>query len=562
MISKSNIQSRMFFSRRCFSHLPGILAALLLGIGATGAAGAEQQSPQDEQQITLEGESLGQVDFDVSCTDAARPDFDRALALMHHMMYVEARAAFEKIIENDPDCPMAYWGVATTLFQPLWGTRPSEADLKRGWRMITKAEDLEPQTERERRLVSATKAFFRDPETADFRTRINRWTEAMETAFQAHPDDQDTAALYALSRLALAQIVEDRAPLLDEAETVLRKVYRQNPSHPGAIHYTIHATDADGRAGRALDIVESYAEIAPQVPHALHMPSHIYVRLGKWPEVIEWNQRSEAAALKRPAEGRVSHHYPHATDYILYAYLQQGKDDKALSVLKETLAKEDFQRSFISTFHLAAMPARYAVERRQWQEAANLEPREPDYLPWDEAVWAEGMTWFARGLGHMHTGETGQAVEAEKKLQNLRDRAKESGDQHFATYIEIDRQILAGWIAHAQNKPGEAVRLIRETGQLESTVEKHPVTPGALLPPYEALGDLLMELKRPAKALEAYGKSDEIWPGRYNTILGAARAAREAGEEATAREHYAELLSRAGDSKRPGIEEAEDYLEQ
>jgi tetratricopeptide (TPR) repeat protein len=538
-------------------HTTVILACLLFA-GGVSATGAISQGTQ----VTHPGtESLGTVDFQVSCAEATRPAFDRALGLLHHMMYVEAQAAFEQLVENDPQCAMGYWGVATTLFQPLWGTRPSADELNRGWSLIQQAKDLEPATDRERRLIAATEAFFRDPETAEFRTRMERWTEGMQTAYQAHPEDHDTAALYALSRLALAQTAENRGPLLDEAEAILRDIYEQAPTHPGAVHYTIHATDADGRAGSSLDIVETYGEIAPEVPHALHMPSHIYVRLGDWPQVIEWNQRSAEAALKHPARDAVSHHYPHATDYILYGYLQQGEDEQARAIMEETLAKDNFQRSFISAFHLAAIPARYAVERREWSVATTLEPRSPDYLPWDEAVWGEGLTWLARGLGGLHTGDLSRAQEAEERLTDLRERATAAGDKHFATYIEIDRLILAGWMARAQDNPEEAISLMRRAGELEGTIEKHPVTPGALLPPNEALGDLLMDLDRPAEALEAYLAADGIWPGRYNTLLGAARAAAAAGDDASARVHYAELLQVAGNSDRPGVAEARSYLE-
>lgn len=541
-----------------------LISACLLAVtgwAASAQANADSSHLHDDHATRVGDEPLGTVDFRVSCAAATRPAFDRALGLMHHMMYVEARAAFEQIVDNDPECAMAYWGVATTLFQPLWGTRPSAEELNRGWSLIQKAKELSPPTGREKQLVAATEAFFLEPETAEFRTRVDRWAKAMTVAYQASPDDPDTAALYALSRLALAQLAKDRAPLHDEAESVLRRIYEQAPTHPGAVHYTIHATDADGRAGRSLDIVQSYGEIAPEVPHALHMPSHIYVRLGDWPEVIEWNRRSADAALRYPAQGAVSHHFPHATDYLLYAYLQQGDDNQALAVLKETLAQETFQPSFISAYHLAAAPARYAVERRQWAEAATLQPRSPDDLPWDEAVWAESLTWFARGLGGVHTGNLDRALEAEGKMAELRDRAKAAGDPHFATYIEIDRRILAGWMARAQDKPEEAIRLLRSAGELERTVDKHPVTPGALLPPNEALGDLFTALDRPAEALEAYRSSEKIWPKRYNTVLGAARAASAAGDEKAARAYYSELLEIAGAASRPGVAEARRFLQ-
>jgi tetratricopeptide (TPR) repeat protein len=506
------------------------------------------------------GEALGTVDFQVSCAEAARPAFDRALGFLHHMMYEQARATFERIVESDPECGMAHWGIATTLFQPLWPTRPSADDLSRGWSEIQKAQAKLPETERERHLVAATEAFFREPETADWWTRIRRWAEAMEAAYRAAPDDLDVAALYALSRLSLAPVTENRAALHDEAGGVLRAVYAKEPTHPGAVHYTIHANDMTGRADRSLDIVRSYGDIAPQVPHALHMPTHIFVRLGAWPEVITWNRRSADAALKYPAGDAVSHHYPHATDYLVYAFLQMGKDDDAKAVVDETLARTGYQRSFISAFHLAAVPTRYVVERRDWAEAAVLEPRSPDDLPWDNALWAEGLTWLARGLGAVHTGDLDGARKAEERLGTLGDAARAADEKAFASYIEVDRLILAGWTARAQDDSEEAVRLIRAAAELESTLEKHPVTPGALLPPYEALGDLLLDLDRPAEALEAYQASDEVWPRRYNTLLGAARAAAAAGDRKAAETQYAELLDLAGGSTRPGVVEANEYL--
>jgi hypothetical protein len=537
--------------------LAGLIAA---SASATNPSYADDAALHGDHAAVAGEEVLGTVDFRVSCAEPAQPAFDRAMGFLHHMMYEQARAAFESIVETDPACAMARWGVATTLFQPLWPTRPSSDDLMRGWAEIQDAKAMNPATERERLLVAATEAFFREPETADWWTRIERWAEAMETAYGAEPEDTDTAALYALSRLALAPVAEDRDPLYDEAETVLRGVYDQMPTHPGAVHYTIHANDAVGRADRSLDIVKSYGEIAPQVAHALHMPSHIFVRLGEWPAVIDWNRRSADAALQHPAGDAVSHHYLHAADYLLYAFLQGGEDDRAFAVLEETTEKPNHQASFISAFHSAAMPARYAVERRQWAEAAALEPRSPDYLPWDSALWAEGLSWLARGLGALHGDDLEGAREAEGKLVALRDQARSGGEQGFATYIEIDRLILAGWI-EAQDDPEDGVRLVRSAAELEGTIEKHPVTPGALLPPYEALGDLLLDLGRPGEALQAYRASGEVWPGRFNTLLGAARAAAAAGDEPAAADYYARLLDLAAGSSREAVSEARAYLD-
>lgn len=471
---------------------------------------------------------IGDVDFGVDCSQEVRDNFDHALGLMHHMMYQQARGRFEAMLERDPACAMAYWGVATTLFQPLWATRPTEEDIQRGWRLSEQAAER-ADTRREELLIEATAAFFREPGSADFPTRINRWAEAMQAAYEAFPKDADIAALYALSRLALAQRVQEKQPLFDEAETILRTVYEQNPTHPGAVHYAIHATDADGRATHALDIVESYSEIAPEVPHAMHMPSHIYVRLGDWPKVIAWNRESADAALEHPVNGTVSLHYLHAADYLVYAYLQSGEWEKAEAVVEKAQSEGPYQSNFITAYHAASMPARLAVERRNWEQAANLEPRKPEYLPWDESPWAEGQTWYARGLGAVHTGDMEKARQADQQLQKLRDKAKARADDDIATYIEIDRRVLAGQVAQAQGDSEAALDLTRSAAELERTVEKHPVTPGSLLPPYEALGNLLLELDRPADALDAYAKAEAVWPGRYHTKKGAEQAAAKAG---------------------------------
>ena len=244
----------------------------------------------------------------------------------------------------------------------------------------------------------------------------------------------------------------------------------------------------------------------------------------------------------------------------MYAYLQRGEDDLIDPILDEVWSKDPHQASFVSAFHFAAIPARLAVERRDWEEAADLEPRSPEYLPWDDSRWAEGMTRLAKGLGAVHTGNVDAARDAEQKLKELRDHAKAEDAGDMADYIEIERLILAGWIAKADGNAERAVESLKSAVELESNTEKHPVSPGALLPPNEALGDLLMELDRPDEALEAYRASDAIWPERYNTLLGAARAAKEAGENMVAEELYERLLAGTGDTNRPGIHEAQGFL--
>lgn len=545
--NRSNMKEKII---KCASFI------LVMALAFGPAAMAQHDHMHDDHPVP-EGASIGDIDFRVNCSEEIQADFDRALGMMHHMMYVLARDSFRQIIETDPNCAMAYWGVATTLFQPIWGTRPSDEDLQYGWENINKALEL-VESEREELLVKSTAEFFREPETADFRTRIDRWVNGVEAAYEAHPNDVDIAALYALTRMTIAQFVDDRGPLYDQAETILRGIFEQVPTHPGAIHYTIHATDVDGRAENALDVVAAYAEIAPEVPHALHMPSHIYVRLGDWPEVIDWNLQSAEAALNHPVNGAESHHYIHAIDYLVYAYLQRGDDEKAENTYRMAMAKERHQQTFVSAFHFAAIPARLAVEQRDWERAANLEPRMPEYLPWDASPWAEGLTWFARGLGTVHTGDLNSAKQAEQQLIELRDIAEARGDDNMVAYIETDRLVLAGRIAFEEGNEEKAVELTRSAAELEESVEKHPVTPGALQPPHEALGDLYMDLNQPEEALAAYETSDSIWPGRLNTLMGAALAARMAGNDKIAREFFAKLLDSAGG---PDFESLSEVLE-
>jgi tetratricopeptide (TPR) repeat protein len=506
-----------------------------------------------------DGDELGTVHFPVSCAPAVQADFNRAVALLHHMMYEESRAAFMAIAKADPECAMAHWGVATTLFQPLWPTRPGPDQLRRGREEIQKARALGPGTEREAAFVSAVEAFYGD-ETADWWSRITRWAGSMETAYEAYSADLEMAAFYALSHLAVGQNADDRQAYQARAAEVLLAIYEREPSHPGAIHYTIHANDVDGRADQTLAVVRSYDDIAPSVPHALHMPTHIYVRLGDWASVIEWNRKSADAALEFPAGDAVSHHYAHAMDYLVYAYLQQGEDSRALAAVEEALAKSKYQGTFVSAFHLAAMPARYAVERRDWAGAASLPPVTPAGLPWDRYQWAESQTWFAKGLGAVRSDDFEAADRALERMEALRDAAKEAGEQAFTTYIDIDRRTLAAWRAMVAEDADEALSLARSAVDLEATIEKHPVTPGTYLPPGEALGDLLMEIGDPAEALTAYEKSLAMWPGRFNSLLGAARAARGSSDGSKATEYYGMLLETAPHSDREEVREARSFL--
>jgi len=547
---------------------PAFALAVLTLLALWGIPSAAPAWAQDvhhdahESHLAPGADDLGTVDFQASCAPAVQEDFDRAVALLHHMMYEQSRAAFEAIVEEDPGCAMAHWGVATTLFQPLWPARPDAETRMRGWNAVETARELGPETHRERALLDATAAFFEDPAEDTWWPRIERWAETLEDAHRTHPDDIEIAAFHGLALLAAGQVADDQLAENARAAEVLSGVHEQEPLHPGAIHYTIHADDATGRADQHLHMVEQYGEIAPMVPHALHMPSHIYVRLGEWPEVIEWNRKSADAALDHPVGDRVSFHHVHALDYMLYGHLQRGDDEQAAAVLDEAWAAGTYQDDFISAYHLAVMPARMAVERRDWDAAARIEPGVPDYLSWDGYLWPRAISHFARGLGGVHTNDFDKAREAESTMAELERQAQEAGERAFAAYIGIDRRILAGWIAHEEGDAEGAVRHMKEAADLEDSVQKHPVSPGSLLPPREALGDLLMEQERHAEARRAYEASLEVWPGRYNSLLGAARAARAAGDDQGARAHYQALMDVVEDARRdrPGVQEAASML--
>ena len=506
----------------------------------------------------------GAVDFPASCSGPARTELDRGVALLHHMTYPGAREAFGRAAELDARCAMAHWGIAMTLFQPLWPTRPSPEELRQGWAAVQRAAALEPPTERERLLVDAAAAFFREPASTDYWLRIRRWEAAMAAVHAAFPQDPEVAAFYALAQLAVAPSDTVSSAHLERAADLLLGVYRRNPDHPGAMHYLVHASDAPGRERALLAIVRKYETAAPDNAHALHMPTHIYMRLGDWQAAIRGNLRAADAALAQPAGDRgqfVWDEFPHAIEYVVYAYLQTGADDQAAAQLKRLQATARLQPSFKTAFHLASTSARYALERRAWSEAMALTPREPATLDWDQFTWAEAVTWFARGLGAAHEGRVAEARAAVGRLDTLETAARGAGEELFARNIRILRLEVGAWLAHAGHDSAASVALMREAADLEVATPKHAVTPAPTLPAHELLGDLLMAQARPADALVAYRRALGLYPRRLNGLLGAARAARASGDASLARTFYQELLDVAGNATRASVlEEARAFV--
>ena len=514
----------------CFTA--GLIVALLAGCRGEGRDPAMSHARH-----------VGAVDFPVSCSPAAQREFNEAVTLLHHMTYPQARLAFQQVAVTDPRCAMAQWGIAMTLFQPLWPTRPDSATRARGWNAVAQAQALVPPTRRESLFVAATMAFFLDPALPDYWQRISRWKEASGRVHEAFPQDAEATAFYALALLAAAPSSTESRENSREAADLLLAVYRQNPDHPGAMHYLVHANDAPGREQQSLEVTRKYEEVAPQNPHALHMPTHIYTRLGDWDGVIRGNRLAADAALRYPAgdEGQfVWDEFPHAIEYLVYAYLQKGLDDSAGVQLERLRTTARLEPSFKTAFHLSSTQARFALERRAWAEAALIVPRQPPALDWDRFAWPEAISQFARGLGAAHLGRLAEAHAAAARLARLDSSMTRAGEELFARNIRMLHLELAAWIAQQERRPAAAVALMEQAAALEASTPKHAVTPGPTLPASEMLGDLLMLQRKPVPALGAYQRSLALYPGRCNSVAGAVRAARMARDTASVRTFYQE----------------------
>jgi tetratricopeptide (TPR) repeat protein len=479
------------------------------------------------------------------------------------MTYPRARSEFLRVAALDPGCAMAHWGVAMTLFQPLWPTRPSPDDIRLGRDEIGRARATGVATAPERLFIEAAVAFFDAPDSVAYWERIHRWQAALERVHSAIPSDPEGEVWLALADLAVAPPSDTSHRQSDRAAALLLDVYRRNPDHPGAMHYLIHADDVPGREHDSPEIVRRYEAMAPQNPHALHMPTHIYTRLGEWPQVIRGNLRAADAALRQPAGegGRyVWDEFPHAVEYLVYASLQIGADDAALRQIRRLRRNGPLEPTFKSAFHTASTAARYALERHAWEEARTLRPRDPPAFTWDRYPWAEAVTWFARGLGAARERRPGEADSARARLAALEAASIGSGEELFSRQITMLRLSVEGWMAQASGEPDSAVALLRQASALEAITPKPAVTPAPTLPADEMLGDLLMEQRHAADALAAYRRALERYPNRLNSLLGAARAARASGDSAAAADFYREVMAQAGHgSRRAGVTEARAF---
>ena len=506
------------------------------------------------------GEQLGDVTVPFACSETAAAAAQRGLALLHHMTYIGARAAFVDTSRIDPDCAMGYWGQAMSYIHPLWSDPPSQADFERG-KALTAEALQRARTEQERAYVTAVEAYYAQGRNPSEVANLSAFADGWRKVYEGFPEDLEAASFYALAHLATASPADKSYAKQKRSAAIAKQILKRNPAHPGAHHYTIHALDYPPLAADALEVARSYGRIAPEVPHALHMPAHIFTRLGLWPESIDMNRRSADAALKHPANGKISLHYLHALDYLAYAYLQRGEDSQAKAVLDELMAlKGPYQSHVASAYTFAAVPARLALERQQWSEAATLKPQTPSNYPWQINPAMEAITYFANGLGAAHIGDTMMASRAIERLAGLERRTAKTSD-YWAKQIEIQRLSVAAWMAYGEGHKHEGLTTMRRAAALEAATEKHPVTPGEVLPAQELLADMLFDMGLYGEALANYQAALKRSPNRFNSLYGAGRAAELADNKEMAAFNYGKLVEMAAaGSELKRLEQAKSFL--
>ena len=543
-----------------------LIAVLITGFPChTRSLTAQEEHPHSHEPT----EKLGRVRFTISCSPKAQMQFNRAVAWLHSFEYEEAEKVFSEVTVTDPQCGMGYWGIALSNYHPLWAP-PTPGQLKTGSSAIEKAKVIGTKTQRERDYVEAMAVFYEDADKKDHRTRAFAYSDAMARLHRRHPSDDEAAIFYSLTLVATGMMSSDKTYRREkDAAKILNRVLVRQPQHPGVTHYIIHSYDYPELAPLALRAARSYAKIAPASAHARHMPSHIFTRLGYWQDAVRSNLGAKSAASAHAVRNRMSGVWDeqlHAMDYLVYAYLQGAQDKRAWAVLDELKKIKKVEPESFKVAHSAtAIPARYALERRQWDEAAKL-PSLPGYwknFPWQRFRWAEAHIHFARAVGAAHIGDTTSARKEVEQLALIRQELVEvKGDYDWAKQIDIGHRVASAWLAHAEGKPEEALRLMRGAAYLDDATDKHPVTPGAVLPAREQLGELLLELKQPTQALQEFETSLRSAPNRFNGIYGAARAARLASDQKKARMYYGKLIALVAqaDSLRPEIKEARAHL--
>ena len=498
------------------------------------------------------GQKLGKVNFETSCEPEAQKHFNRAMLYQHSFWYRSSQRAFEDVLKADPDCGIAYWGIALSL---LWNPHvpPSAKNLAEGAVMIAKGKSVGAKTQRERDYLDALGVMYADHEKVDHRTRIVAYAKAMEQLAQRYPNDVEAQIHYALALNTSASPADKTYANQLKGAAILEPIAKRQPQHPGVAHYLIHLYDYPPIAEKGLDAAKRYAKIAPAAAHAQHMPSHIFTRVGYWKESISSNaEAARVAKLDKEPSDQL-----HAMDYQVYAYLQLGQDKKAKALIEEMKTVAGFPETFIvGPYALAISPARYAVERGDWKAAAELQVR-PSPLAHVQAI-----THFVRAIGAARSGNPAAAKADVARLEELRDKLREAKDAYWSGQVDIQRQVALAWVLYAEGKYDDALKAVSAAADAEDKTEKHPVTPGVPKPAREFYGDMLLDRGMAKEALAAFEATLKKEPNRLGAYVGAAKAAEKSGDKAKAREYYKKVVAIAGgaDRERTEVADARAYL--
>jgi hypothetical protein len=533
---------------------PSVFALFLAFIVLTPVK-ALKCAPQHDHE-SAPTERMGKVHFDTSCTPGVQDEFDRAVATLHSFGYRKSAELFADVLSKDGTCSMAEWGIAMSHYRQLWDP-PTADDLRIGLDAAQKGLSFGPKTQRERDYLSAIVAFYQNADSENHSVRAKRYETAMESLHRQYPQDNEAAIFYALSLIANAPLNDKTYANQEKATQILEPILLEQPNHPGLAHYIIHANDNPVLAQHALIAAQRYSQIAPDSPHALHMPSHIFTRLGLWDESIASNLASVASARKQKQAGDELH----ARDYLVYAYLQTGRINEAGKLAQQLPVVEPGDAArYAGLYATAAIPARYSIERQQWAAAAALPLPSQDFSGGPYASTAATL-YFARALGAARLGDINAAQAAMQPLLSLHDTLAKNGDR-YANEMNIQLKIVAAWIKWAEGDHSAALQEMREATAMEEATEKLPVSPGSIAPASEMLGDMLLLAGQPKLALAAFESALQSTPGRLRAEYGAALAAQSAELRPAAEQHYRRLLTLCShaDPDLPEVAQANRYL--
>lgn len=501
---------------------------------------------------------LGSVKFATSCSDKVKEDFNLAMAFLHSFEYDEAEKIFAKVINDEPQCAMAFWGVAMANYHPLWAP-PSQEELIKGAKAIAIAQGLTQTSGRESAYINAIGMFYKNWDKTEHKTRCISFEKAMENIYRTYPNDKEAAVFYALALDASADPADKTFKNQKKAYGILTSLYPGQPDHPGIVHYIIHSYDYPELAKLALPAARKYASIAPSSAHAQHMPSHIFTRLGLWDESISSNLAATSSAKCYAENVGIKGHWDeelHGMDYLVYSYLQKGDN---------TLAKA--QWDYLKTIHevnpvnfkvayaFASIPSRYLLENKMWKEAANLEIHPSDF-PWQKFPWQKAIIHFTRLIGFVNIKDIASAKRELGYLSKINNALNKKGEIYQANQVKIQQKSSEAWILFKEGKDKEALNIMNVAADMEDNTEKHPVTPGEVIPARELLGEMLIQMNKPEEALIAYEASLKKHPNRFNGLYGAAVAADRSNKSVKANIYYRKLsdIALSTNSKRPELQ--------